>query len=81
VSGDGSPDASPLFPPSFALTPQLLFSPHNTQARDRLTGEVITLKRLRAPGPPGPGGGVPAAAIREVSLLGRLRHPNIVQCV
>ncbi len=63
--------------PPFFSPPSPLFFP--VQARDRLTGEVITLKRLRSPGPPGAGGGVPAAAIREVSLLGRLKHPNIVQ--
>ena len=76
-------DRSPTLPPPLPFYLSLFYlSPSSLpQARDRLTGEVITLKRLRAPGPPGAGGGVPAAAIREVSLLGRLKHPNIVQCV
>ncbi|KAK9828503.1 hypothetical protein WJX72_000424 [[Myrmecia] bisecta] len=45
------------------------------KARDRLTGEVITLKKLRLDREDE---GVPGTAIREVSLLKELQHENIV---
>ena len=45
------------------------------QARNILTGEVITLKKLKLDREEE---GVPGTAIREVSLLRELQHPNIV---
>ena len=58
------------------------------KARDRLTGDVISLKRLRADVAISSSSssttssfdpGLPASAIREVSLLSQLDHPNIVK--
>ena len=59
------------------------------KARDRLTGDVISLKRLRADIATSSAAaaasssscspGLPASAIREVSLLSQLDHPNIVK--
>ncbi|EIE27517.1 cell division control protein 2-like protein B [Coccomyxa subellipsoidea C-169] len=46
------------------------------QARDRVTGEVITLKKLKMERE---GEGVPGNAIREIALLKELQHPNIVR--
>lgn len=46
------------------------------QARDRLTGEVITLKKVRIDEQDH---GLSGAAIREISLLKDLQHPNIVK--
>ena len=46
------------------------------QARDRLTGEVITLKKLKMDREDE---GVPGNAIREIALLKELHHPNIVR--
>ncbi|BDA48672.1 Cyclin-dependent kinase A-1 [Coccomyxa sp. Obi] len=46
------------------------------KARDRLTGEVITLKKLKMERE---GEGVPGNAIREIALLKELQHPNIVR--
>ena len=48
------------------------------QARNRLTGQYVTLKKLRLDKPEE---GMPAPAIREVCLLTELDHPNIVRCV
>uniref|UniRef100_A0A8C9MEW1 cyclin-dependent kinase n=1 Tax=Serinus canaria TaxID=9135 RepID=A0A8C9MEW1_SERCA len=46
------------------------------KARNKVTGEVVALKKIR------PGTreteGVPSTAIREISLLKELNHPNIV---
>ena len=47
------------------------------QARDRLTGDVVTLKKLRLERN---NEGIPSSAIREVSLLRELQHPHIVRC-
>lgn len=46
------------------------------QARDRLTGDVITLKKLKLERQDE---GIPSSAIREVSLLRELQHPHIVR--
>ena len=46
------------------------------QARDRLTGDVITLKKLKMEREEE---GVPGNAIREIALLKELQHPNIVR--
>ncbi len=48
-----------------------------SQARDRLTGDVVTLKKLRLERKDE---GIPSSAIREVSLLRELQHPHIVRC-
>jgi tetratricopeptide (TPR) repeat protein len=52
------------------------------RALDRSTGRVLTLKRLRAGGPPsGRGSSINEARLelaREFSLLAALRHPNII---
>lgn len=46
------------------------------QARHRVTGEIITLKKLRMDRDED---GVPSHIIREVALLKELDHPNIVR--
>ena len=46
------------------------------QARDRLTGDVVTLKKLKLERQDE---GIPSSAIREVSLLRELQHPHIVR--
>lgn len=46
------------------------------QARHRVTGEIITLKKLRMDRDQD---GVPSHIIREVALLKELDHPNIVR--
>ncbi len=48
----------------------------HVQARNRLTGEVVTLKKLKLPHT---GEGIPAHALREVSLLAEMQHPNVVR--
>mmetsp|Transcript_933 Transcript_933/g.1657 ORF Transcript_933/g.1657 Transcript_933/m.1657 type:complete len:299 (-) Transcript_933:47-943(-) len=45
------------------------------KAKDRTTGEIIALKKIRLEAEDE---GVPSTAIREISLLKELRHPNIV---
>jgi cyclin-dependent kinase len=45
------------------------------KARDRNTGELVALKRIRLDNEEE---GVPCTAIREISLLKELKHPNIV---
>ena len=47
-------------------------------AVDRTTRETVALKKIRLEVEDE---GVPATALREVSLLRELDHPNIVQCV
>mmetsp|Transcript_15193 Transcript_15193/g.29508 ORF Transcript_15193/g.29508 Transcript_15193/m.29508 type:complete len:327 (-) Transcript_15193:519-1499(-) len=46
------------------------------KAKDRITGEVIALKRIRLEQEDE---GIPSTAIREISLLKELQHPNIVK--
>eukprot|EP00543_Licmophora_paradoxa_P009201 CAMPEP_0202467384 /NCGR_PEP_ID=MMETSP1360-20130828/71786_1 /ASSEMBLY_ACC=CAM_ASM_000848 /TAXON_ID=515479 /ORGANISM="Licmophora paradoxa, Strain CCMP2313" /LENGTH=306 /DNA_ID=CAMNT_0049091905 /DNA_START=31 /DNA_END=951 /DNA_ORIENTATION=- len=46
------------------------------RAKDRITGEIIALKRIRLEAEDE---GIPSTAIREISLLKELQHPNIVR--
>lgn len=46
------------------------------KAKDRTTGEVVALKKIRLEKEDD---GVPSTAIREISLLKGLKHPNIVE--
>eukprot|EP00947_MAST-08B_sp_MAST-8B-sp1_P000814 g814.t1 len=46
------------------------------KAKDRITGEVIALKKIRLEAEDE---GIPSTAIREISLLKELQHPNIVR--
>ena len=48
------------------------------RARDRITGEVIALKKIRLEQEEE---GVPSTAIREISLLKELQHNNVVRQV
>jgi cyclin-dependent kinase len=46
------------------------------KAKDRVTGEVIALKKIRLEAEDE---GIPSTAIREISLLKELQHSNIVR--
>ena len=46
------------------------------KARNKLTGQLVALKKIRLENQEE---GVPSTAIREISLLKELKHPNIVQ--
>jgi len=46
------------------------------KCRDRQTGETVALKKIRLEKEDD---GVPSTAIREISLLKGLRHPNVVE--
>lgn len=46
------------------------------KAKDKLTGKLVALKKIRLETE---SEGVPSTAIREISLLKKLNHPNIVQ--
>ena len=48
------------------------------KARDRASNAVVALKKIRLETEDE---GVPSTAIREISLLKELTHPNIVKCV
>lgn len=48
------------------------------KAKDRVTETIIALKRIRLEAEDE---GIPSTAIREISLLKELRHPNIVRFV
>jgi cyclin-dependent kinase len=45
------------------------------KARDTTTGEIVALKKIRLESDDE---GIPSTAIREISLLKELQHPNIV---
>lgn len=46
------------------------------KAKDRATGEIVALKKIRLESEEE---GIPGTAIREISLLKELQHPNIVR--
>ena len=46
------------------------------KAVNTLTGEVVAIKKIRLEREDD---GVPSTAIREISLLKNLKHPNIVE--
>ncbi len=46
------------------------------KAKDKTTGETVALKKIRLEGDDE---GVPSTALREISILKELGHPNIVQ--
>ena len=46
------------------------------KARNKVTGQLVALKKIRLETQEE---GVPSTAIREISLLKELKHPNIVQ--
>jgi cyclin-dependent kinase len=48
------------------------------KAKDRVREMIIALKRIRLEAEDE---GIPSTAIREISLLKELRHPNIVKFV
>ena len=45
------------------------------QGRNKKTGEIVAMKKIRLESEEE---GVPSTAIREISLLKELQHPNIV---
>lgn len=47
------------------------------KSKDRLTGEIVALKKIRLEAEDE---GIPGTAIREIALLKELQHPNIVRC-
>lgn len=46
------------------------------KAVDKITGETVALKKIRLEKEDD---GVPSTAIREISLLKSIKHPNIVE--
>jgi len=46
------------------------------KAKDKKTGELLALKKIRLDAE---AEGIPSTAIREISLLKQLQHPNIVR--
>ena len=48
------------------------------KAREKATGDFVALKKIRLEVEDE---GVPSTALREISLLKELNHPNIVECV
>ena len=46
------------------------------KAQDKVTGEYVALKKIRLEKEDD---GVPSTAIREISLLKSLKHPNVVE--
>ena len=51
------------------------FFSKNFQGKNKKTGEIVAMKKIRLESEEE---GVPSTAIREVSLLKELQHPNIV---
>lgn len=47
-----------------------------SQAKDLQTGQILALKKIRLEAEDE---GIPSTAIREISLLKELQHPNIVR--
>lgn len=45
------------------------------KARDRRTGEIVALKKIRMVSDEE---GIPSTTVREIAVLKELRHPNIV---
>lgn len=45
------------------------------KAKDRATNDYVALKKIRLEGEDE---GVPSTALREISLLKELQHPNVV---
>ncbi len=45
------------------------------KAKDKATGDLVALKKIRLEGEDE---GVPSTALREISLLKELQHPNVV---
>ena len=56
--------------PSPSMSTLLLFSAKNTKS-----GEIVAMKKIKLESEDE---GVPSTAIREISLLKELQHPNIV---
>jgi cyclin-dependent kinase 2 len=46
------------------------------KCREQATGEIVALKKIRLEKEDD---GVPSTAIREISLLKGLKHPNVVE--
>ena len=46
------------------------------RARDQTTGEIVALKKIKLENEDE---GVPSTAMREISILKELNHPNIVE--
>ena len=46
------------------------------KARNRVSGELVALKKIRLEAEDE---GIPSTAIREISILKELQHPNIVR--
>jgi cyclin-dependent kinase len=61
----------------FNFTPtKLLYKGIVYKAKDRVTGDIVALKKIRLEAEDE---GIPSTAIREISLLKELQHPNIVR--
>jgi cyclin-dependent kinase len=46
------------------------------KAKDRMTGEIVALKKIRLEAEDE---GIPGTALREIALLKELQHPNVVR--